>query len=898
MDDLQERLARTLAGRYRIERELGRGGMGVVFLAEDLRHRRRVALKVLHPEASAALGAQRFLREIQFAARLTHPHILPLLDSGDAEGQLFYTTPFLEGESLRGRLQRERQLPIEDALRIGREVADALAYAHGQGVLHRDIKPENILLCAGHAVVADFGIARALGGAGDRLTSSGVVLGTPAYASPEQGAGTVALDPRSDQYSLGCVVYEMLAGQPPFSAPTVAGLVYQHLSLTPRAVTELRPTVPPGVADALARALAKNPADRFADAGRFADALELPAERGGPTVGARAPARRRSWLPWIAVAAAVFALVAGAWWAWWRPRAPEEVALTRITFDSGATLNPAISPDGKLIAYASDRGGDSGLELWVQYVDARPARQITHDAAIDWQPSFSPDGARIAFRSERDGGGIFLISTLGGEERRIADQGCYPRFSPDGTWIAYMQAPAYTGDHSRMFLVSPDGGPPRAFQPDFRAYMLPGSIGPIWSPDGRSLLFYGQRVGQPESEDWWVAPVDGAAVRTGALRALGAVAPVQFPCLWLPSRVVFARGMTFQGVNLYRVSIDPSGHRVRGPAVPLTSGPGMKHYVSVSGDGRIVLSDMTWTVNLWTLDLDRASQLPIGAPRKISAETAPKFGLSTSRDGTLLAYTTYFGTPDRLRTEERVRDLVSGRETTVATSSQSLTTSLDARLNADGSLISYVDAVGGQLASFVLRRGETTGRRMGESGPLQGFFPGDRQALARVGRSRLARLDLSSGAQTLLVDAAPGVIVSADLSPDGRFVAAVVGNPADGSERAYVIPLHADLTSRTDWVAAVGEPFGPGTIRWAPDGSRIYFVSRRDGFGCLWAQRLDPVSKRPLGEPYAVVHLHGSGCMLYGAPSAAWSFGVTPNQIVFNAAEITGNIWQGRLAAK
>ena len=273
MADLLGRLQEAVASRYRVLRELGAGGMAVVFLADDLRHRRRqVALKVLRPELAAQIGPERFLREIERAAGLNHPHIVPLLDSGEAGGFLYYVMPHMEGESLREKLTREKQLSLDDALQIAREVADALGYAHHHDVVHRDIKPENILLQSGHAVVADFGIARAITAEGGTLTATGMAQGTPAYMSPEHAAGSGDLDGRSDLYSLGCVLYEMLAGQPPFTGPPES-LVYQHLSVESRPVTDLRPAVPNGVAAAIAKALAKTPADRFGTVTRFAEAL-------------------------------------------------------------------------------------------------------------------------------------------------------------------------------------------------------------------------------------------------------------------------------------------------------------------------------------------------------------------------------------------------------------------------------------------------------------------------------------------------------------------------------------------------------------------------------------------------------------------------------------------------
>ena len=311
-----EQLSAALADRYRVEREIGAGGMATVYLAEDLKHHRRVAIKVLNPDLAATLGAERFLREIETTANLRHPHILPLYDSGAADGLLFYVMPLVEGESLRDRLNREKQLPVDDALRIARECADALSYAHSRGVIHRDIKPENILLESGHAVVADFGIARAVRAAGDAsLTGTGTSVGTPTYISPEQASGDKDVDGRSDLYALACVLYEMLAGQPPFTGPTVESIVRQHMIVDAPPVTNLRPAVPPMVASALQRALAKNPTDRFNPVAQFSDAIGS----GTGSIGSAAfsgasssvaPAASRRSLRWPLTIAAVVVVVA------------------------------------------------------------------------------------------------------------------------------------------------------------------------------------------------------------------------------------------------------------------------------------------------------------------------------------------------------------------------------------------------------------------------------------------------------------------------------------------------------------------------------------------------------------------------------------------------------------
>ncbi len=287
MTDLLTHVQGALADRYAIERELGRGGMATVYLAQDLKHHRPVAIKVLAPELAAALGRERFLREIETAASLSHPHILPLHDSGEADGFLYYVMPYVAGESLRERLNREKQLPIEHAVTIVGEVANALTYAHSRDVVHRDVKPENILLSDGQAIVADFGIAGAIDAAGGgKLTRTGIVLGTPAYMSPEQGAGERALDGRSDVYSLGCLLYEMLAGEPPFTGPTAQAIIAKRFTDPVPSIRRLRETVPVPMDQAIAKALARAPADRFATPHQFAEALRASAEARSDAVAA------------------------------------------------------------------------------------------------------------------------------------------------------------------------------------------------------------------------------------------------------------------------------------------------------------------------------------------------------------------------------------------------------------------------------------------------------------------------------------------------------------------------------------------------------------------------------------------------------------------------------------
>jgi eukaryotic-like serine/threonine-protein kinase len=447
MPQLLDRLQVALVERYRFDREIGQGGMAIVYLAEDLRHGRKVAIKVLHPELSAVLGGERFLAEIKVTANLQHPHILGLIDSGEADGLLYYVMPFVAGESLRSRLMRERQLPVEDALRLTREVASALDYAHRQGVVHRDIKPENILLQDGAALVADFGIALAVHQAGgSRMTQTGMSLGTPAYMSPEQAMGEREIGPRSDVYALGAMSYEMLAGEPPFTGANSQAIVAKVLTESPPSLRHKRPTVSPAVEDAILTALQKLPADRWGSAREFSDALSAQGtQRSGPvaTVVLPAPrpagARRRSWLAWTGWAAA--AVLAGiAAWSLSRPR--PELPPSRLAIlvpglgGSGASSSQrhvTFLPDGETVVYAV-LGSDGSMRLMRQALDAEAGTPIQNAVGMG-SPLISPDGRalvatqavkRQVLRVPLDGGGPELVSS----SPFITDAAA---FAPNGT---------------------------------------------------------------------------------------------------------------------------------------------------------------------------------------------------------------------------------------------------------------------------------------------------------------------------------------------------------------------------------------------------------------------------------------------------------------------------------
>ena len=502
MPELLGRLQSALADRYRLDREIGAGGMATVYLAEDVRHDRKVALKVLRPELAAVIGAERFLAEIKLTANLQHPHILPLFDSGEADSYLFYVMPFIAGETLRDRLTREKQLPVADAVRIASEVASALDYAHRHGVVHRDIKPENILLHDGQALVADFGIALAASKAsGARMTETGMSLGTPHYMSPEQAMGEREITPRSDVYALGAVLYEMLSGDPPFTGSTAQAIVARVVTETPRSLHAQRHTIPAHVEAAVNTALEKLPADRFATAAEFAEALTGRGFSAATTAvtprAARPAGAGPRWKP-IAVGALAMALLAtvAALWGWLRPKPAPVVNRFSLLLRPAEGLRPsaiagnvAISRDGNRVAYIGP--ADGGTRLWLREHDKlRPLPIAGTENGVS--PFFSPDGSQVAFIL--NGRSLRVAPLNGGPPVTLTDS----LNASGGDWgtDGYIYVELQEG----LGRLRATGGPIEVL---FRLSDARGEIGaeyPNVMPDGKGLVFRRRLSGQPANE--------------------------------------------------------------------------------------------------------------------------------------------------------------------------------------------------------------------------------------------------------------------------------------------------------------------------------------------------------------------------------------------------------------
>ncbi len=663
MRDDVARLSAALAERYGIERELGQGGMATVYLAHDVRHDRPVALKVLRAELAAVIGAERFLAEIRTTANLQHPHILPLHDSGEAGGAVFYVMPYVEGESLRDRLTREKQLPIGEALGIAAEVADALGYAHERGVIHRDIKPENILLQRGHALVADFGIALALTKiGGGRLTETGMSLGTPAYMAPEQAMGERDITPKADVYALGCVLYEMLLGEPPFTGPTAQAIVAKVLTEKPGPIASRRERVPEHVEEAVSTALEKLPADRFASAAEFADALK--------GVGAARPARRRpagplvprpAWVPGRPLALGGVILAAGAFWlgraSAHRPTPPiaRFGRVTKVTYDRGLEIQPAISPDGRSVAYAA--GTSVTMRIFVRQVAGGRAIPLTGDSSeAESGPTWSADGTRILFLAR---GGVFSAPSSGGDaqpEIPAPSSGSIASavWSPDGGRVAYVVGDSLLlwANHSRERRVATIHDPTLC----------------RWSPSGKLIAcvsgnsFYlapgPMLANSAPSRIVVVRVVDGAAATVTDSASLN-----QSP-VWSPdSRWVYFVSDRDGPRDVYAVPVASDG-RADGQPLRLTTGLGAAS-LSLSADGsRMAYAALTATANVWSLPLPLRGQASVTDAVQVTSGDQLIEDPNVSWDGKWLVYSSDLagkgqiyrvalphGTPERLTSD-------------------------------------------------------------------------------------------------------------------------------------------------------------------------------------------------------------------------------------------------------
>ena len=821
MSDVLPRLTTALESRYRVSREIGVGGMATVYLAHDLRHERDVAIKVLHPDLAAALGAERFLAEIKTTAKLQHPHILALLDSGEAGGLLYYVMPYVSGESLRARLERETQLAVDDAVRIAREVASALDYAHRNGVVHRDIKPENILLHEDQALVADFGIALAVSAAGGpRMTQTGLSLGTPAYMAPEQAMGERAIDGRADIYALGAVLYEMLVGEAPFTGPTVQAIVARVMTESPRPVTGQRKSVPANVNAAVLRALEKLPADRFHSASEFSAAL-VTSSFGSHAAAASEPpplarfAISRAAIPWAIAAISLIAAIAFGLRG--KSERNDGPALhLSVDLPPEMELAPTsaealgISDDGQMIAIGGQVAGTG--QLVIRRLGSDTFTSIPGSSGVTGSAVFSPDGKWIVFNTATK---IWKAPVSGGPPTEIA-RSLWAQMS----WIG-SESIVYTKNYdSGLSRVSSEGRDTVTLTvPDRKK----GELGHWWPqvlPDGDHVLFTN-----------YTTPADRSKIEVLSLKSgkRQVVLEGGYFGRYSDSHLLFVKSNA-----LMSVSFNPSSFRITGNPTPVPldveiNPPNGWAGYAISKNGTLVYrTDVAKHVELvWVDEAGNEQPAVDSAGRYTSAVVSPDGRrIAMVRDGDVWIYDSARGISTRLtNTEQReinLRWTPDGRQVVYARDvpqydifkrfadasrpEELVMTSPNDKsptsVSPDGKLLLYDEPTGDGDDIFAV--------------PLEGTAPRVRQA----------------------VIALPSQQSAAVFSPDGRWI--VYTSQEQGRPEVYLTPYPTDRGPGRQQVSIAGAD----EAEWSADGRSIYYA----WFGKLYRVGVNPATGE-VGKP-------------------------------------------------
>jgi len=795
----------ALTGRYSIEREVGAGGMATVYLAHDVRHDRKVALKVLRPELSAILGAERFLTEIKTTANLQHPHILSLFDSGEADGTVFYVMPYIEGESLRDRIKRDHQLPVDEAVRIAREVADALEYAHKQGIVHRDIKPENILLHGGHAMVADFGIALAASKVegGSRMTETGMSLGTPHYMSPEQAMGEREITPKADIYALGCVLYEMLTAEPPFTGASAQAIFARVLTDEPRSLTLQRKTIPPHVEAAVRTALQKLPADRFASAKAFAEAIADPKYTGGQQraelASGKAERGRFTMAGWVGAVIGVAMLVGG------------------VVIGRGTAPQPQAVP--------------------VHFTITLPDSVNAVNRCCGRAQALSPDGSTLVFVGLRGARGVLFRRSLGRLESEPipgTDEGSIPFFSPDGQWLGFAQ-------DDKLRKVAMSGGPSTpiatataaagaswgddnviVFSQDLRLWTVPAAGGsPRAVPTADTLARFRYPFSLPGGK-WALATMPGTGLAEARIVVVdltsGGVDTIGYGI-----RAEYASGfLVFGGADntLLVQPFDPKRRRTTGPATVLLSG------VSLSGSTN---PEFSLSTNGWLEYMPSGSQnsemLRASGPSGRTAIALPGRTGDNLEDPAI--------SPDGRRIALRLVPTGTGRgqDIWILDRQQGTVTrftvggGLSPVWSRDGRRIAYYVAGDSALKSGIyVRSADQTGTPQlvlaGQNVFPASWLTGDRALVISAAGRPKTKYDVGI---ITLGDSVPRWILNSEfneahpqLSRDGRRLA--FSSDRTGKFEVYVQPMGG--------VAAPTQisTEGGSSPRWSPDGRVLYYI--------------------------------------------------------------------------
>ena len=885
MSSTEDRLRAALADRYSLERELGAGGMATVYLAQDLKHRRQVAIKVLRPDLAAALGPDRFIQEIEIAARLQHPHILGVHDSGSADGFLYYVMPYVAGESLRERLARQGELPVHEAVRLLSEVADAIGYAHQQGVVHRDIKPENVMVSGRHALVMDFGVAKALSEASgrNRLTTMGVALGTPAYMAPEQASADPHIDHRVDIYALGVLGYELLAGRPPFTGASPQQVLAAHVTQAPEPVSTHRPTISPALAAIIMKALAKRPADRWQSAEEMLTQLEpLATPSGGltptgtvptgtmATTAATPPVRR---LPPVVAAVAVGAIavaaVAGVVIA--RRGAPVMVlgTATQISAESpGLKMQPSISSDGEWVAYVS--GSTLRGKIYVSRVGGGRPIALTDDTVnVEQSPRFSPDGKQVLFLSR---GGAYVAPAQGGRAEPIVAGPFVSEaaWSPTGDRIAFVR-------RDSLYVRGVDDAAPRVVR---RLFAPLNEC--AWSPDAELLactVGYQYTIPNPLFGNLSPSGIVTISLADGAVSLISDTASVNLSPVWASGRrLYFVTDVNHQR-DIFSIAVTADG-RARGTPSRVTSGLGVLAF-GLAGDGRqMVYTKYSSKSNIWSLPLNASKVGTVGDAAPVTAGAQTVEAMNVSRDGQWLLFDS-----DLSGTSNIFRIPVGGGTQEQLT--RGLTHEFAPDLSPDGTLLAFhsfrtgsrdlivMPLDGGPVQQVTATRGQESYPVWAPDGKSLHFM--DQGGSYRGGAVR-------HGPDGTWVPENPKIPTTfwvQDLSPDGRYFTGILADsvrPEAVGGAVAVVPVDGSAPPRV-YRAGATDGFVQ-RVQWHPDGGSLVTKQVDEGIATFWSI---PAG----GGPWRMIARLSDPLRL----SARWDFAVDRTHLYFTLDDRQSDLW-------